>query len=73
MYIGSERPWINHNETEYGEIGEKTDQWQKSLETTQNVSSLFRKGARSSPYCASDRWSMAPTKTGTILMSCLTS
>jgi hypothetical protein len=47
------------------------DQWQKSLDTTQRVSSLAKYGARIDPKVASDRCEIAPTTMGTILMSCL--
>jgi len=49
----------------------RTHQWQKSLETTQNVSSLARNGAMTFPNRASVSRSIAPTRIGTMDISSL--
>lgn len=63
---------MNQVEAQQKKIG-GSNQWQKSLDTTQNVSSRARYGAKSDPNVASSRCDKVPTTIGTIIMSCLSS
>lgn len=69
-------PWIKECKF-YLALDEKLDgryyQWQKSLETTHNVSSLSKNGANTFPKNASFLLSIAPIRIGTIFMSFLSS